>query len=100
MMSRASSIMTGVPTLSRRETPSAGPATCLMELMEHTIDQVGRGRRRIGVFVVQIHGLPFEGTELMEGLHLDPLDVLHRRDEFRDTLDIRRIVSQPRHERK
>jgi len=33
------------------------------------------------------------------GWDLDPLNVLHRRDEFSDPLDVRRIVRQARHER-
>ena len=65
----------------------------------HAIDQVGRRRRRIGVLVVELHRLPFEGTELMERLHLDPLDVLHRRDKFGDAFDIGGIVGEARHQR-
>ena len=56
----------------------------------------------VGVFVVlvfKIHRLPLEGAELVERLHLDPLDVLHRRDELRDALDIGRIVGEARHQR-
>ena len=62
----------------------------------HAVDQIGRGRRRIGVLVVEVHRLPFEGAELVERLHLDPLDVLHRRDELRDAFDIRGIVGEAR----
>ena len=59
----------------------------------------GVGGGRVGVLVVEPHRLPFEGAELMERLHLDPLDVLHRRDEARDLLDIGGIVGEARHQR-
>ena len=54
-----------------------------------------RGRRRVVVLVFEAHRLPFERAQLVERLHLDPLDVLHRRDEAGDAFDIGGIVGSP-----
>ena len=35
----------------------------------------------------------------MKWLDLDPLDVLHRRDEFGDAFDIRRVIGLARYQR-
>ena len=60
-----------------KESASAGVATHCMKLAEHAIDEDGSGSWRMGVLVFEIERLPFEGAELMEGLHLDPLDISH-----------------------
>ena len=79
---------------------SAGAAARGTELFEHaTRSSSGVGARRVGVLVVELHRLPFERAELMERLHLDPLDILHRRDEPGDLLDIGGIVGEARHQR-
>ena len=47
---------------------------------------------------VEIERLPLEGAELMEGLHLHPLDISHGSDELRDAIDIGEIVRVPRYQ--
>src|SRR5947209_12161359 len=71
---------------------SAGVAPRRTELLDHARGELGRRRWRVVERVVESHRLPFEGAELMERLHLDPLDVLHGRDEARDLVDIGDIV--------
>ena len=69
------------------------------ELPDDALCQIRRRRRRIRTLVFEVHRLPFELAHLMEWLHLDPLDILHRRDEACDALDIVRIVGPSRHQR-
>src|SRR3954451_13211428 len=95
MMSRARSNISIIScwlwTLFRQSTDLAPR---LAELRQHPAHQGGRRRVGIGMLVFKIHRLPLERAKLVERLDLDPLDVLHRRDEFGDALDIRRIVRQ------
>ena len=69
------------------------------ELFDHAIDEIGRRRRRIEVFVVELHRLPFELAKLVEWLYLHPLDILHRGDEPGYAIDVGRIVRKSRHQR-
>src|SRR5947199_7680255 len=94
MMSRMVSSMNNLLAASRLARLAARGA----ELSEHAIQQVGRRRGCAGVFVVEIHRLPLEGAELVERLHLDPLDVLHRGDESGDSIDVRRIIRETGHQ--
>src|SRR5260221_13455058 len=100
MMSRARSniaiISCWLKTLFRQSTNSAPRRA---ELFEHPAHQSWRRCERIGMLVFKIHRLPLEGAKLMERLNLDPLDVLHRPDEFGDPFDVCRIVRQARHKR-
>lgn len=64
------------------------------------MDEVVRRSSRLGVLVVKIECLLLESAELMEGLYLHPLDILHERDKFRDAVDIGQIVRVPWHKRK
>src|SRR5262245_7134233 len=66
----------GIPKLS------TGVAARVAKLADDPAHQFAGGRRRIVVLVVEAHRLPLELTHLMEGLHLDPFDVLHGRDKF------------------
>jgi hypothetical protein len=77
---------------------SAGVTTRGAKLLDHAVDKIGCRRRRIGVFVFEAQRLPFEGTELVKRLHLDPFHVLHRGDKLRDLLDIRWIIGEARNE--
>ena len=61
------------------------------------VDQVGRRRRRIRVFVFKAHRLPFECAKLVKRLHLDPFDVLHGSDKSSEAVDVRRIIGKTRH---
>src|SRR5262245_32195125 len=63
------------------------------KLVENAFDQLGRGCRRVAKLVVEAQGLPLEGAHLVEGQHLDPLDILHRRQEMGDAGDIGWIVA-------
>ena len=56
---------------------SADGAARRSELAEHPMDEAGRRTWRIRVRVREIERLPLEGAELMEGLHLHPLDISH-----------------------
>src|SRR6476620_12383514 len=95
MISRArSNMMSSLPSLS-----SAHPAPCRAELPDHPIHQLPAGRRSIDKLVVEPQRLPLESAHLMERLYLDPLDVLHRRDEPRDTVYIGGIVGLAGNER-
>src|SRR5258705_11570663 len=85
MISRARSSMFVLP---RNWLSSTHLAACLAELPNDPIHQVPAGRRSIEKFVVEPHRRPLEGTHLMERLYLDPLDVLHRRDESSDAVDV------------
>src|SRR6187399_3359352 len=88
MMSRArSNMISGLPKLA-----SAHPAACRAELPDHPIHQLPAGRRSIEKLVVEPDRLPLEGAHLVERLHLDPFDVLHRRNEPGDALDVGGIV--------
>src|SRR5262245_63907585 len=102
MISRARSSMllppAGTTSPAFLNEQSAGATPRGAELFEHAIHQLGRRRLRIGELVVEPHRLPLEGTELMERLHLDPLDILHRRDEAGDLLYVLRIVGEAGHE--
>ena len=51
------------------------------------------------MFVFETDRLPLERTHLMEWLHLDPLDVFHRRNEPGNAVNVRRIVGCARHQR-
>src|SRR5208337_4661569 len=77
---------------------SAGVAARRMKLAEHASDEAGRGSSRLGVLVVEIEPLPLEGAELMEGLHLHPLDISHGSNEPRDATDICHAVRVPRYQ--
>src|SRR6185369_1647902 len=88
MISRARSSM----FLPRNRLSSTHPAACRAELPDHPIHQLPAGRRSIEKLVVDPHRLPLEGTHLVERLHLDPLDVLHRRDKTSDAVDIGGII--------
>ena len=79
---------------------SAGVAARRMKLAEHAMDEAGSGSWRLGVLVVEIERLPLEGAELMEGLHLHPLDISHGSDEPCDAIDIGQVVRVPRHQGK
>src|ERR1043166_7725522 len=85
MISRARSNTARSPALienwSCEGRPSSGPTARRPELFDHAVHQVRGRRRRIVVFVAEPHRLPFELTELMKRLHLDPRDVLHGRNE-------------------
>ena len=61
---------------------SAHVATRSLKLAEHAMDEAGRGSWRIRVLVVEIERLPLESAELVEGLHLHPLDISHGRNEL------------------
>ena len=50
------------------------------------------------MLVFEIHRLPLEGAELVERLHLDPGDVLHRRDEAGDAVDVGGVVGRARYQ--
>src|SRR5271170_743879 len=69
------------------------------ELFKNAILQIGRRRRGQRILVFEIYCSPFKSAELMEGLHLDPFNVLHRRDKASDAVDITLIVSKARNER-
>src|SRR4051812_20409410 len=92
IMSRARSNIESLPQLVSKDGPSAGATARRAELFDHAIHQVGVSRPRISELVVEIHSFPFEGAKLVEGLHLDPLDVLHRGHESRDTFYISGVV--------
>src|SRR3954469_13266375 len=77
---------------------SACVAAGSTELVDHTLGEIRRRRRRVDELVFEVHRLPLERAHLMERLHLDPLDVLHRGDEVGDAIDIRRIVGLARNE--
>src|ERR1700761_8001991 len=99
MMSRARSNILETPrtglTLDRSTyVASRGP-----ELPDHSIDQIPVGRQRICEPVFKTYRLPLERTHLMERLHFDPLDVLHRRDKSRYAVDIRGIIGFARDQR-
>src|SRR5580692_11452949 len=81
-------------------TRSASIAARSAELLDHPIDQFGRGSLRIVEFVVELDGLPFEGAKLVKRLHLDPFDVFHRRHEPRDAVDVGGIVGESGHQGK
>src|SRR5262245_24090056 len=99
MISRARSNMATSPALNRfTAAPSAGAAARCSKLFEHSIDELRSRPRGVGVLVIKLHGLPFEGTKLMEGLHLDPLHILHRCDEPGDPIDVRGIVRKARYQ--
>jgi hypothetical protein len=83
----------------RGEEFSATAAAGGAELFDHTFDQVGGGRRCIGVLVFKVHCLPVECAELVERLHLDPLDIPHGSDKSRDPVDIREVVGEAGHKR-
>src|SRR5689334_13010127 len=57
-------ILRRLRTLSPK--PSSGIAAGRAELADHAVDQVGRGRRRIGKPVIERQCLPLEGPQLME----------------------------------
>src|SRR6478736_7926502 len=78
---------------------SACVAAGSTELVDHTLGEFRRRRRRVDELVFEVHRLPLERAHLMERLHLDPLDVLHWGDKSRDALDICGIVGLARHER-
>jgi len=42
--------------------------------------------------IFELHSVPFERTELMKRLHLDPLDILHGRDKSCDAVNVCGIV--------
>ena len=77
---------------------SAGVATGRMKLAEHAMDEAGRGRWCLGVLVAEIERLPLVGAELMEGLHLNPLDISHGRNELGDAIDIWGVIRAPRNQ--
>src|SRR5215216_8189404 len=72
---------------SSRLVGSAGTAARGTKLFDHTIDQITWSTRGVDQLVVEVHRLPLEGAELVEWLHLDPLDILHWRDEAGDLFD-------------
>src|SRR6185369_9848306 len=53
----------------------------------------------VGKLVLEVHRFPLEFTHLVEWLYLDPFHILHRRDEPRDSGDIRGIVGLSGHQR-
>src|SRR4029077_10363990 len=69
------------------------------KLFDPPIYKVGRGRLRVRMLVIKLHRLPFERAKLMERLHLDPLDILHRGDEPGDLIDVGGIIGESRHQR-
>src|SRR5262245_37649732 len=97
MILRASSIMTETPLQGSLKLTLTYAHPCLAELLEHPFYQFRRGSLRIDMLVFEADRLPFERAELMEGLDLDPLDILHRRDKFGDPFDIGGIVRGARH---
>src|SRR5262249_36904458 len=86
-----------LPRSKPQKADSAGPATGGTGLFYDSVHQLRRRWRRIGVLVFEIHRLPLELAHLVKWLNLDPFDVLHRRNEFGDAIDIGRIVGKPRH---
>src|SRR3954454_24321107 len=97
MMSRArSSICLSPGGLKRR---LADAATRIAELPDHPVHQIAAWGLRISQLVFEIQGLPLEFTHLVERLHLDPFDVLHRRHESGDSLDVGGIVGLARNQR-
>src|SRR4051812_4775062 len=74
-------------------------AASLPKLFDDAIDQLRTRQGSVVMRVLQVHGFPFESTQLMEGLHLDPLDVLHGSDKLCDALNIGWIVGQAWHQR-
>ena len=73
----------------------ARTAACRSELFEDALHQIRRRRWGMSVLVFKVHRLPFEGAELMERLDLDPLDILHGRNERGDAFDVRRSSVKP-----
>ena len=97
MISRATSSMTKSPVLNAISGRGSPPArNCSTTRFMRSVV----GANVLDMLVWEVHGLPFERAELMEGLHLDPLDVLHRRHEPGDAFDIGWVVGQSGHERK
>src|SRR5262249_38132645 len=83
-----------VPRNKMRIPELARTATCRAKLLDDSVHQFRRRRRRIGVLVFEIHRLPLKLAHLVKWLNLDPFDVLHRRNEFGDAIDIGRVVRQ------
>src|SRR5689334_7395546 len=96
MMSRARSIikippaLTATPAWAHRDSASTAPGRA--ELLNHSLHQIGRRRRRTRELVFKFHGIPFERAQLVKRLHLDPLDILHGRDKSCDAINVCRIV--------
>src|SRR5438552_3121963 len=67
---------------------SARAAPRRTKLVEYPIHDMTGGGRRVCFLVFEVHRLPLECSHLVERLHLHPLDVLHRRHEPRDRLDV------------
>src|SRR5262249_39422996 len=86
------------PNKDLRISRLAGTASCRAKLLDNSVHKFGRRRRRVSVLVFEIHCLPLELAHLVERLNLDPFDILHRRDEFGDAIDISRIIGESRHE--
>src|SRR5277367_1590963 len=70
----------------------AHAATGRTELPKNAIYQFGRRTRGLRLLVFESHCLPFEGAELVKRLHLDPLNILHRRDKASDAFNVIGIV--------
>src|SRR5579864_7192437 len=103
-ISRVVSTMTFSPAFDLNRTTYSQNSTCIAasraKLFDHAVDQLRRRPWCIEMLVREVHRLPLEGAELMKRLHLDPLDVFHRCDKPRDTVDIRGVVGDARHQRK
>ena len=70
--------------------PSTAPGRA--ELLNHPFHQIGRRRCGMRELIFELHSVPFERTELMKRLHLDPLDILHGRDKSCDAINVCGIV--------
>src|SRR5689334_3425346 len=80
-------IMATLPASAR---PTAGAA----ENLERSLHlRISRGWR-VGELVVEPERLPLEGSHLVEGQHLHPIDIRHGRDEACHFGDVLRIVGQ------
>src|SRR6476646_9641755 len=88
IISRAKSIMAKSPRIQIYGNMLTSPTTGRAKVFDHSVRQIGGRWRRISVLVFKIHRLPLELAHLVERLYLDPLDVLHRRDESGDPFDI------------